>query len=419
MHEYYQLKNKANIYLVPFLDTKSVTVLVMYPVGSRYETKRMQGVSHYIEHLMFKGTEKRPSTLILTREIDRLGANYNAFTGKEYTGYYIKVDADYTKTAVDILSDMLYESKFDASEMEKEKTVIVEEIKMYKDNPMMDIENIFEELIFDGSAMGRDIAGTEKHVLGYKRTDVLKYRDRYYGPANMHIVVAGKITDATKEYIEEYFGARRNKHQTSSAYQPARFGSSQKEKRIRLQVKEADQAQIMIGWPGFKYMDKRNPTTAVLNTILGASMSSRLFIKIRERLGLAYMVRSGANSYRDTGYVYVRVGLDPKNINKVITVIKNEIKKLIKNGVTKRELADAKTNIRGSLVLSTEDSSSLASWYASRALFHDKIESPEEVLKKIDAVTSEDIDKVVKQIFKMDQMRVAIIGAVEKDSVKF
>ncbi|MBU1895966.1 insulinase family protein, partial [Patescibacteria group bacterium] len=137
MHESYQLKNKANICLIPQLDTKSVTVLVMYPVGSRYESEKMQGVSHYIEHLMFKGTKKRSSTLILTREIDRLGANYNAFTGKEYTGYYIKVDADYTRTAVDILSDMLFDSKFDAREMEREKTVIVEEIKMYKDNPMM------------------------------------------------------------------------------------------------------------------------------------------------------------------------------------------------------------------------------------------------------------------------------------------
>ncbi|MBU0596962.1 insulinase family protein [Patescibacteria group bacterium] len=419
MHESYQLKNKANICLIPQLDTKSVTVLVMYPVGSRYESEKMQGVSHYIEHLMFKGTKKRSSTLILTREIDRLGANYNAFTGKEYTGYYIKVDADYTRTAVDILSDMLFDSKFDAREMEREKTVIVEEIKMYKDNPMMNIENIFEELLFDGCPMGRDIAGTEKHVLGYKRENVLKFRDRHYEPANMQIVVAGKITDETKECIEEYFGSRKNRKNINTAYEPAHLGSSQKEKRIRLQAKDTDQAQLMIGWPGFKYADKRNAASVVLNTILGGSMSSRLFIKIRERMGLAYMVRSGADSFRDTGYVYVRVGLDPKNINKVIEVIKEEIKKMVKKGVTKRELADAKTNIHGSVVLSMEDSSSLANWYATRALFYDKIESPDDVLKKIDAVTSEDIDKVVKQIFKMDQMRVAIIGAVEKDSVKY
>ena len=165
-YEKYTLKNNATVVMIPLADTKSLTTLVMYPVGSRYETNKMAGVSHFVEHIMFKGTKKRKDTLTLTREIDRLGAQYNAFTGKEYTGYYIKADASYTEVSFDILSDMLFHSKFDAKEMEKEKSVIVEEIRMYNDNPIMNIDNIFEEVMYDGP-LGRDIAGSEKNVLSY------------------------------------------------------------------------------------------------------------------------------------------------------------------------------------------------------------------------------------------------------------
>src|SRR3989338_4348659 len=156
----YALANGASVILVPQHDTKSVTVLVMYPVGSRYEPEKMAGVSHYIEHLMFKGTKKRKSTLVLTREIDRLGAEYNAFTGKEYTAYYIKVDAEYTTIALDILSDMLFNSLFDPKEMEREKGPIIEELRMYRDNPLMNIDSIFEQVLYRGCPLGRDICGT-------------------------------------------------------------------------------------------------------------------------------------------------------------------------------------------------------------------------------------------------------------------
>lgn len=419
MYHQYQLKNKTNIYLVPQSDTKSVTVMIMYPVGSRYESEKMRGVSHYVEHLMFKGTKKRPNTLVLTREIDRLGAQYNAFTGKEYTGYYIKADAQYTETALDILSDMLHHSVFDAKEMEREKTVIVEEIKMYNDNPLMNIENIFEEVMYDGCPMGLDIAGTEKHVLGYKRPDVLAYRDRYYQPSNMHVIVAGAVNDKTKQFIETYFGKAKEKQNVSKAFKPAAFGSSKKADRIKIQRKQTDQAQLMLGFPAFSYNDKNNDVLTVLNTILGGSMSSRLFIRIRERLGLAYMIRSAQESYRDIGHSYIRVGLDPKNINKAIAAIQKEIVKLIEKGVTKRELADAKTHIRGGLTLSLENSSSVANWFAEEALFANKIDTPEEHLAAIDAVTQEDVQRIAKKVFVPTKMRVAIIGDVAPEDVTY
>lgn len=419
MYEQYQLKNKVNVVLVPQADTKSVTTLIMYPVGSRYEPEKLSGVSHYVEHLMFKGTKKRKNTLILTREIDRLGAEYNAFTGKEYTGYYIKADAKFTEISLDILSDMLFNSVFDPKEMEREKGPIIEELRMYRDNPLMNIDNIFEDLLYVGCPMGRDIGGTVKHVESYKRPDVLAYRDKYYGPNNMTIVLAGNVTDKTRDLVEKYFGSEKSKKIPPNTFKPAVFGTNKKEDRLVVENKKTEQVQLMMGWPGFQNGHKDNPVVVVLNTILGGSMSSRLFIRIRERLGLAYTVRSGAENYRDTGYVYVRAGLEAKNINKAISEIKKEIKKLADKGISKRELEDAKTHIRGGLTLSMEDSSNQANWYAKTALFDESVKTPEEKLKKIEKVTADEVKNMAKKLYKDNELRVAIIGDVDKIDVVF
>ncbi len=419
MYEHYTLKNKVKVFLIPLTDTKSVTGQIMFPVGSRFEPAKLNGVSHYIEHLMFKGTTKRKNTLILTREIDRLGAEYNAFTDKECTGYYIKADATNSKIIVDILADMLYNSIFDPKEMEREKGVVCEELKMYRDNPMMNIDSIFEQLMFKGSPLGWDIGGTPELVQSYKRADVLEFRDRYYDPSAMIVVFAGAITPDLKKYIEEYLGAKPSKVKVLPNYKPGVLGNSKKADRIVVEHKKTDQVQMMMGWPGFKHGAKENIVLRVLNTILGGSMSSRLFIQVRERKGLAYVVRSGASAYRDIGYAYVQAGLEPANINKAIACIQEEIKKIIQKGVTARELADAKTHYRGRITLSLEDSSNQAEWYAKSALFQDKIYTPEEKLKEIESVTAKQVQDLAKKIFKPEQLRVAIIGDVTAESIKF
>ncbi len=419
MFERYKLHNNANVILVPLQDTKSVTVLVMYPVGSRYEPEKLAGVSHYIEHLMFKGTKKRKNTLALTREIDRLGAEYNAFTGKEYTGYYIKTDAKFTKISLDILADMLFNSVFDPKEMEREKGPIIEEIRMYNDNPVMNIDNVFEELMFAGCPLGRDIAGSVEHVKSYQRDDVLAFKQKYYQAGNMTIVIAGAVDEKTKTLVETYFSVGEKVKGLSSKYKPAVFGPEKKAERIVVQKKQTDQAQLMMGFPGFQYGNDRNAALSVMNTIFGGSMSSRLFIQIRERRGLAYSVSSSSDTFRDIGYSYIRAGLEAKNINTAISVITKEIEKLVTKGVSQRELSDAKTHIRGALTLSMEDSSAQANWYAKHALFQSTIKTPEERLQEIEAVTREDVQSVAKHIFALNKMRVGIIGDVEKGAVKF
>lgn len=419
MFQQYTLKNKAKVILVPQENIHSATVLVVYPVGSRYENAKLAGVSHYIEHLMFKGTKKRPNTLVLTREIDRLGAEYNAFTAKEHTGYYIKADSEFIETSLDILSDMLFNSKFDKKEMEREKTVIVEELRMYKDNPIMNIENVFEENLYQ-EPLGRDIGGSEKTVMGFARADVLEYKHKYYDPSNMIIVVSGNINESIKDLLDKYFGAEENKFNPSKHFAPAVFGSEDKTKRIFVEKKKTDQVQLMLGFPGFAYDSKEeNTILGVLNTILGGSMSSRLFIQVRERRGLAYSIHSGVENFRDTGYACVRAGLEAKNVNKAIQVIKQEIEKIKNKGVTAQELADAKTHLRGHISLSMENSSAQASWYAGQALFLDKLETPEERLSRIDTVTQAQIKTLAKKVFNMKKMRVALIGDLEKNKVKF
>lgn len=419
MFEHYTLSNKARIYIIPRDRTSSTTTLVMYPVGSRYEPERLSGVSHYIEHMMFKGTKKRRTSQILTREIDRLGAVYNAFTSKEYTGYYIKTGSEYTELSLDILSDMLFNSIFDEKEMEKEKGPVCEELRMYRDNPIMNIDNIFEELFYDGCPLGRDIGGTPKHVMSYRREDVLKFRDRFYGPNNMHIFIAGDINDRVREWISSLYGIKENTGIPSRVFKPASFGSSIESERIKVEQKSVDQVQLMLGFPAFEYGNKQNVALSVMNTILGGSMSSRLFTEIREKRGLAYTVQSGSEHYRDTGYSFVRAGVEPKNVNKTIMLVRKEVEKMACKEVTARELGDAKTHIRGRMQLSLEDSSSVANWYARQALFAKKIVTPDEKLAKVDSITAEQVQHVAKNIFRWNKVRIAIIGDVDKDNVKF
>jgi predicted Zn-dependent peptidase len=273
--------------------------------------------------------------------------------------------------------------------------------------------------MFAGSKLGRDIAGTENHVLSYKRPDVLAYRDRYYQPGNMHIIVAGAVTKEMESQIREYFSTKPNTKNISKSFGVGSFGPSAKEKRLLVQKKQTDQAQLMLGFPGFPYDHKQNTVASVMNAILGGSMSSRLFIQIRERRGLAYMVRSGAEQFRDTGYLYVRAGLDGKHINKAIEVTAREIEKFKDKGVTKQELKDAKTHLRGSLTLQLEDSSAQANWYAHEVLFHKRVQTPEEWLDEIDQVDHDDIVALARRVYDFDNMRVAIIGNVDEEKVQF
>lgn len=419
MHHRSKLKNGLNFISVPVAGTKAATFLVMVPVGSRYENKKLNGASHFVEHLMFKGTEKRPTTLDISRELDAVGAQFNAYTNKEYTGYFIKIDSAKEELALDILSDMIFNSRFDAGEVKKEKGVIIEEIKMYEDNPMAAVEDLIEKNLFGDSPLGWNIAGTKKGIERMSRMDLFNYYKSAYAPKNMVLVAAGKVSGRTAKLAQKYFGHKRAQARLTKE-KFLKFKSFKKtgiSGRLMSEKRKIDQAHTVIAFPGIKSTDPRRYALSVLLNILGGGMSSRLFVEVREKRGLAYRVRADATLYRDTGAVYIASGLDQSRLEEAFRVIKAEIKKISNLPVTKKELADAKNCLSGHLTLAMEDSRVQAEWFAEKFWFDSKLETFPEMVKKIRKVNSAQILKLAKDIFREDRMRVAVISPKEKNNI--
>ena len=407
-------QNKTRLLLIPYHDTEAITILFLYGVGSRYERPEINGVSHFIEHLMFKGTNKRPTTLDISRDLDRVGAEFNAMTSKDYTGYYIKISQAHKDLAVDILSDMLLHSKFDAREINRERGVIVEEINMYHDNPIMCIESLFEEAVFAGNPLGADVAGPAAVIKKISRKQILAYRDNFYRPDNLVIAVAGKIDDALRADLEKKFIAKAT---VPSAPLPrfVEYATDQVVPRIKLQFKETKQVQLAFGFPAFGYHDKRAYALHLLSIILGGNMSSRLFVSVREKRGLCYFIRCSPNFYQDTGNLMIQSGLDKSRLDEALAVIQAELVKVKKQGVTAKELRDAKEFLRGKIVLALEDSSNLAEFFAKQELLLGKILTPTQKMKKYAAVTLGDIQAVAREVFQPNRANIAIIGPFKEE----
>lgn len=408
------LKNGARVHLVPVDGTLATTILVIFKVGSRNESLPVWGGSHFVEHLMFKGTKRRPKTIDISKELDRYGAEYNAYTGKDLTGYYVKIESGRIDLAVDLLHDMLFHSKFDATEIKREKGVIIEEIKMYEENPVMHIEDLLEEAMFDGHVLGRNIAGTAASMTAMKRQDVIAYHRQYYAPENMVVVMAGKVPKDALAMINERFG-KVGKRMVKRSDEPfATIAGSGY--RTRIQNKPVEQIQVAFGFPTPGRAHKDMEALKLLATILGGTMSSRLFIEVREKRGLCYHVRAVMDAYDDVGVFAIRAGLDAKRLREASKVIMHEVAKVVKNGVSAKELAMAKDNIRGATMLQLEDSSASAEFVGRQELFLKEAATAEERLAKFDAVTRADVLHVAREVLDTSQMSVAGIGPFENEA---
>jgi predicted Zn-dependent peptidase len=413
MHQYTKhiLSNGTRVILVPHRDTSAATLLALFEVGSRYETLPLNGASHYIEHMMFKGTERRPSSLAITRDLDSVGADYNAFTSKDYTGYYIRLQADRLPLAIDMLEDMLFRSLYRPKDLESERKVILEEIRMYEDNPSMFVEEIMEEELYRGSTLGWRISGTVGTMAKMKRAPLVAYRDRHYVPARTVLAVAGKYDEAELlPLLERTFGARprRREPRAFAPFSAARAGY--RKPRVRLHFKDTEQVQVSFGFPAYAYKDDRMAALSVMSIILGGTMSSRLFMSVRERLGMAYFIRSSPNPYQDTGHLAVQAGLAKDRIHKALGTIAKELARIAAKAVTDEELSRAKEYVKGKMLLNLEDSSHLAEWYAKQELLQRRIRTPEERIARAFAVTKDDVRAVAKDVFRPSRMTVAVIG---------
>ena len=406
------LKNGIRLITAPLKETQTFSLLVLVKVGSRYETAAIGGMSHFVEHMMFKGTKRRPNTLALSKELDGIGAEYNAFTGKDVTGYYIKADASHAPLAVDMLSDMLTSSKLDETELNKEKGVIAEEINMYEDNPIMYVEAMLEEIMFGGNPLGWQIAGERETVKAVTRQKMLAYKNKHYTGKNIVIALAGNFDDKIIKLLDKPFAFA-----PGQANKFTKIKITQKQPRLKLMFKETEQVQVALGLPAYSYSNPKIYPLQLLSVILGGNMSSRLFINVRERKGLAYFIRSWANVYEDTGSLTIQAGLDKNRIELALNTIIDELKKITK-GVSSAELQRAKDFIAGKTALDLEESMAIAQFYGSQEIMTGKIMTPAQKLAKIKAVTRADIARTAKEVINLKRLNLAVIGPF-KDEKKF
>lgn len=408
------LRNGLRIITAPMKGTETATVLVMAGTGSRYEEESEAGLSHFLEHMFFKGTKKRPNTLAIAEELDAIGGEFNAFTGKSRTGYWAKADSKHLDVIIDVISDMYLNSKLESKEIEREKGTILQELNMYEDIPMRTVEDCFEKLLYGKQKLGREIIGYKKTIKGFQRKDFVDYVKRHYVAKNTVICVAGKIdSDNALKKVKKSF----SKVNIGDNLEIEKVVENQKVPGVKIKDKDTDQTHLMLGVRAYDMFHKDKYALSLLSTILGGSMSSRLFISVRERQGLAYYVRSGVEARNDSGYLVASAGVEHKNLQKTINTILSEFKKISETKVGKTELQKAKDYIKGKTIMGLESSDEVADFLIAQEVLKNEIKKPNQLFKKIDKVTSEDVLRVAKDIFQEKNLNLAVIGP-HKDNIK-
>lgn len=413
-HKIDTLSNKMPLVLIPLKNTQTVTALLMVKTGSKYETRQESGLSHFLEHMFFKGTEKRPNTLSISSDLDALGGEFNAFTSKEYTGYYVKVASKKLPKALEILSDMLSNSKFDQEEIEREKGVIIEELNMYEDNPLMHVEDVLESCLYGDTPAGWDTIGTKKTIQSFKRQDFIKYFSRQYGSSSMSLILSGAISSDGKKAAAKFFGTfKSNDWKDKLAVKDKQIKHA-----LKVSYKKIDQVNLALAVRTFPVASPYEMSLKLLAVILGGSMSSRLFISLRERSGLAYYVKTAVEAYSDSGYMSTQAGVPKNKVLKAVEIIMEEYRKIIREGISSSELIRAKDILSGRLLMQLETSDDVASWYGRQAILRKKFINPQDLEKQIRAVKEKDIQKVAKLIMKSNNLNLAIIGPIQAQEEK-
>lgn len=386
--------------------TKAVTVLVLAGAGSRYENQKLRGISHFLEHMFFKGADKYKNTKEVSEAIDGVGGEFNAFTGKEYAGYYVKVSSESVELACDVLSDMLINSKFDQDEIEKERGVILEEYNMYQDTPMYQIGWNFENLVFGDQPLGWDQIGTKELIKSVNHDDFVKYKEKLYTNDNLVVAIVGNIeNDDAVSLIQKYFDVPGGKKAYN--FDPLKKMDGG---RVYLKEKKTEQAHVAVGFPGYSEPHKDHWALKLLSVILGGNMSSRMFLGVREAKGLAYYIHTTTDNYIDGGAIVTNAGVDLKRVDEAIEGIIEQYRLVRDEDIPAEELKKAKSYIKGKMVLSLEDSEEFAHLLSKYELLHGKARSPEEIMKLIDDVKVSDVKRVAKDLFHEEKLKIAVIG---------
>ncbi len=411
------LSNGLRVITVPMPNLESVSITLWVGVGSRFEEDGKAGVSHFLEHVVSKGSKKYKTARAISLATDSIGAETNAGTSHEWTDFYIKSQAGQVRRSFDLLADMVLNPLLRENDIEREKGVILEEISMHKDNPMERIGDIFTNLTFAGSSLGRDIIGSVDTVKGILKNDFEKYRDIHYKAKNMILTVAGKIDEEKiLKLANKYFGNL----EEGKKEEARKFEQNADRPRVKVEYKDTEQAHLILGFYGYNRTHPERLAEGLLSVILGKGMSSRLFTEIREKRGLAYAVGTSVSRFVDTGVFGTYAGINPKNISKVVKLILNESYGIAegKYPITLKELNKAKEFVKGRTALTLEDTLEVNEFFGQRAMFLPEIDTPEEFFKKVDAVELKNIQKVARDIFTPMKLNLAIIGPY-KDSENF
>jgi predicted Zn-dependent peptidase len=411
VYERTTLSNGLRVVTAPLPHAQSVACYIMLAAGSRYENASNRGIAHFAEHMFFKGTERRPSSRDLTTIVDGMGGEFNAFTSKEYTGYYIRCAGAERDTALDVLVDMLRHSKFDPEELEREKGVILEEMNMYFDTPRDYVSSVYEDLLFGDNPLGWETLGKRDTIQAATRETFLDYVGQWYTPARMVVGVAGMVGDNLIPTLEELLGDMGG----NGAGEPAPADVERStEPRVRLHTKDSDQAQICIGVPSYPLTHPDRYALQLLGTVLGTGMSSRLFLEVRERRGLAYYIYGLNSAYTDAGTLFAQGGVDINRVDDAVSVIVEEFRKMAEEIVPPDELEKARALAKGRFVLQTESPNGLILFGLRREVLEGHAAEPEELLAALDAVTAEDVQRVAQDVIATQGMRLAVIGPFDE-----
>ena len=400
------LPNGARLLTAPMANVQSTSCFLMFAAGSRYETADSNGIAHFAEHMFFKGTERRPTARHIAGEVDSIGGEFNAFTGKEYTGYYVRCAAEHAPVAFDVLIDMIRHSKFDEEEIEREKGVIIEEMNMYFDTPRDYLSGLYEQLVYGDQPLGWDIIGRKETVRGATRETFLDYLDRWYRPGRLVVGVGGKLDDALLGRVEELAA----EFQPAESEGPDPAVVNGRPERVRLQTKQSDQAHVTVGVRSYPLVHQDRYALQLLSTILGGGMSSRLFTEVRERRGLAYYVYGINNSYTDAGSLFAQAGVDINRIDQAVTTIVGELRRIAEEAVPSDELEKARNFTKGRFVLQLESPHGTLQFGLRREVLEGRTAEPTEVLEALDAIGADDIQRVAQDIIGGNQLYLAAIG---------
>jgi predicted Zn-dependent peptidase len=407
------LENGLRVVTIPMKDNPTATVLVLVEAGSKYEDKKVNGISHFLEHMCFKGTTKRPKAIDISKELDALGSQYNAFTAQEYTGYYAKSDARHFRKIFDIVTDIYLNSTFPETEMQKEKGVIIEEINMYEDMPQRHVQDLIMKLLYGDQPAGWNIAGEKKNILKMKRDDFINYKKQHYLPEATVIVVAGNITEkevmaeVNKTFEKVFDGKKTGKK---------RVEEIQTKPQALVKFKKTDQTHFVLGVRSCDLFSEKNAVLSVLGGVLGGGMSSRLFQKLREEMGVGYYVRAYNDAYTDHGFFQISAGVDNKRIDEVIKAVLEECKKLKNEKVSEEELNKVKECLIGNMKLSLESSDDIANFYGGQELLKHELKNAEEKADEIRKVTAEQVESLAYDIFQNKNLNLALIGPFKEKS---